>query len=98
GADPLFHKRQPTLTPLVPPLAAFDMRSDKFVYAPFTLGGLHTLVGGEVLDLDGAPVAGLYAAGRTTSGVAAQGYCSGLSLGDSTFFGRRAGLGAAGAK
>jgi 3-oxo-5alpha-steroid 4-dehydrogenase len=98
GVDPLFHKRPPTLTPLVPPVAAFDMRSDKFIYAPFTLGGLHTLVGGEVLDLDGAPIPGLYAAGRTTSGVAAQGYCSGLSLGDSTFFGRRAGLSAAGAK
>lgn len=98
GADPLFHKRPPTLTPLVPPLAAFDMRADKFIYAPFTLGGLHTLVGGEVLDLDGEPIAGLYAAGRTTSGVAAQGYCSGLSLGDSTFFGRLAGLSAAGAK
>jgi 3-oxo-5alpha-steroid 4-dehydrogenase len=40
----------------------------------------------------------LYAAGRTTSGIAAQGYCSGLSLGDSTFFGRRAGRSAAGVK
>jgi len=89
--DPLFHKRPPLLEPLVPPLAAFDMRSDKFIYAPFTLGGLHTNVDGEVLDLDGTPIPGLYAAGRTTSGVAAQGYCSGISLGDSTFFGRRAG-------
>ena len=60
----------------------------KFIYAPFTLGGLHTSVDGAVLDLDGAPIPGLYAAGRTTSGVAAQGYCSGLSLGDSTLFGR----------
>ncbi|MDT4939624.1 MAG: 3-oxo-5alpha-steroid 4-dehydrogenase, partial [Pseudonocardiales bacterium] len=98
GEDPLFHKRTPLLEPLVGPLAAFDMRSDKFIYAPFTLGGLHTGVEGEVLDLDGAPIPGLYAAGRTTSGVAAQGYCSGISLGDSTFFGRRAGRSAAGAK
>ncbi|MCW2645778.1 MAG: fumarate reductase/succinate dehydrogenase flavoprotein-like protein [Pseudonocardiales bacterium] len=98
GVDPLFHKRPPALTPLTPPLAAFDLRADKFPYAPFTLGGLHTLPSGEVLDVDGEPIAGLYAAGRTTSGVAAQGYCSGLSLGDSTFFGRRAGLSAAGAK
>lgn len=97
GEDPLFHKRPPLLEPLVPPLAAFDLRSDKFIYAPFTLGGLHTDVDGEVLDLDGAPIPGLYAAGRTTSGVAAQGYCSGVSLGDSTFFGRRAGRAAAGA-
>jgi 3-oxo-5alpha-steroid 4-dehydrogenase len=98
GTDPLFHKRAPTLEALVPPLAAFDLRSDKFIYAPFTLGGLHTLVDGEVLDLDGNAIAGLYAAGRTTSGVAAQGYCSGLSLGDSTYFGRRAGRSAAKAK
>jgi 3-oxo-5alpha-steroid 4-dehydrogenase len=98
GEDPLFHKRPPLLAPLVPPLAAFDLRSDKFIYAPFTLGGLHTDVDGAVLDLDGAAIPGLYAAGRTTSGVAAQGYCSGVSLGDSTFFGRRAGRAAAGAK
>jgi 3-oxo-5alpha-steroid 4-dehydrogenase len=98
GQDPLFHKRPPLLAPLIGPLAAFDLRSDKFVYAPFTLGGLYTGVDGEVLDLDGEPIAGLYAAGRTTSGVAAQGYCSGLSLGDSTFFGRRAGRSAAGDK
>jgi 3-oxo-5alpha-steroid 4-dehydrogenase len=98
GEDPLFHKRPPVLTPLQPPLAAFDVRAGKFIYAPFTLGGLHTQVDGAVLDLDGAPIAGLFAAGRTTSGVAAQGYCSGLSLGDSTLFGRLAGLAAAGVK
>lgn len=98
GEDPLFHKRPPLLTPLRGALAAFDLRPAAFVYAPFTLGGLHTDVDGAVLDLDGAPVPGLYAAGRTTSGVAAQGYCSGLSLGDSTFFGRRAGRAAAGGK
>ncbi len=98
GEDPLFHKRPPLLTPLTPPLAAFDLRASTFFYAPFTLGGLHTRCDGAVLDLDGRPIAGLYAAGRTTSGVAAQGYCSGLSLGDSTFFGRLAGLSAAGVK
>jgi 3-oxo-5alpha-steroid 4-dehydrogenase len=98
GADPLFHKRPPVLTPLEPPLAAFDLRASKFIYAPFTLGGLHTQVDGAVLDIDGAPIPGLFAAGRTTSGVAAQGYCSGLSLGDSTLFGRLAGCSAAGVK
>jgi 3-oxo-5alpha-steroid 4-dehydrogenase len=98
GRDPLFHKRKPTLEPLVPPLAAFDLHPNKFIYAPFTLGGLHTRVDGEVLDHDGEPIPGLYAAGRTTSGVAAQGYCSGVSLGDSTYFGRRAGRAAARSK
>jgi 3-oxo-5alpha-steroid 4-dehydrogenase len=98
GADPLFHKRAPALLPLQPPLAAFDLTIEKFPYAVFTLGGVDTSVDGAVLDLDGEPIPGLYAAGRTTSGIAAQGYCSGLSLGDSTLFGRLAGLSAAGAK
>jgi 3-oxo-5alpha-steroid 4-dehydrogenase len=98
GEDPLFHKRPPTLGPLRGALAAMDLRSHKFVYAPFTLGGLDTQVDGAVRNLDGDPIPGLFAAGRTTSGVAAQGYCSGLSLGDSTLFGRLAGLSAAGAK
>ncbi|MDT4917456.1 MAG: 3-oxo-5alpha-steroid 4-dehydrogenase [Pseudonocardiales bacterium] len=98
GADPLFHKRAPVLTPLRGPLAAFDLRASKFIYAPFTLGGLHTQVDGAVLNVDGEPIAGLFAAGRATSGVAAQGYCSGLSLGDSTLFGRFAGRAAAGGK
>ncbi len=98
GEDPLFHKRASVLTPLRAPFAAFDLRASKFIYAPFTLGGLDTSVDGAVLDLDGVPIAGLYAAGRTTSGVAAQGYCSGLSLGDSTLFGRIAGQSAAGVK
>jgi 3-oxo-5alpha-steroid 4-dehydrogenase len=98
GTDPLFHKRAPVLSPLRGPLAAFDLRADKFIYAPFTLGGLHTNVDGAVIDIDGEPIPGLFAAGRTTSGVAAQGYCSGLSLGDSTLFGRFAGRSAAGAK
>jgi 3-oxo-5alpha-steroid 4-dehydrogenase len=52
---------------------------------------------GEVLTPDGDVVAGLWAAGRTTSGLAAQGYSSDLSLADATFFGRLAGRTAAGA-
>ncbi|HZC70798.1 MAG TPA: FAD-dependent oxidoreductase [Jatrophihabitans sp.] len=98
AADPLFHKRPPVLTPLRGPLAAFDLRASTFIYAPFTIGGLHTRVDGAVLNVDGEAIPGLFAAGRSTSGVAAQGYCSGLSLGDSTLFGRLAGRSAAGAK
>jgi 3-oxo-5alpha-steroid 4-dehydrogenase len=48
-----------------------------------------------VLDPDGVPIPGLFAAGRTTLGIAAAGYVSGISLGDATFFGRRAGSAAA---
>ena len=50
-----------------------------------------------MLDLAGAPIPGLFAAGRTTSGVCSFGYASGLSIGDSTLFGRFAGASAAAA-
>lgn len=97
GEDPVFHKVGTLLQPLVsPPFAAIDCRPDKVLWATFTLGGLHTRPTGEVLDPDGNEIAGLFAAGRTTSGIAAYGYCSGISLGDATFFGREAGRRAAG--
>jgi predicted oxidoreductase len=84
------------LTPLVHrPLGALDCTVDGAIYAAFTLGGLHSDLEGRVLDAAVRPVPGLFAAGRTTSGLAAQGYSSGLSLADGTFFGRRAGAAAA---
>ncbi len=43
----------------------------------------------------GRTIPGLFAAGRCTAGVCAGGYASGASLGDGSFFGRRAGIGAA---
>jgi 3-oxo-5alpha-steroid 4-dehydrogenase len=96
GEDPLFHKAAEYLVPLVePPFAALDYTTDTALYTVFTLGGLHTTVDGEVLTPDGEKVGGLFAAGRTTSGLAAQGYSSGLSIADATFFGRRAGRAAA---
>jgi len=58
---------------------------------------LSTTINGEVLHVDGSPIPGLYAAGRTTSGLPSWGYISGTSLGDGTYFGRRAGSAAAGA-
>ncbi len=98
GQDPLFHKIPALLQPLsTPPYAAFDCRLSHSAafYATFTLGGLRTLPTGEVLNPDGRVIPALYAAGRTTSGIAAGGYCSGISLGDGTFFGRKAGGSAA---
>ncbi len=95
GNDPLFHKSAPWVRPLVPPIGAFDLRIGPAPYAPFTLGGLETTVDGAVLDLNGDTIGGLYAAGRTTSGVCSFGYASGLSIGDSTMFGRFAGTSAA---
>jgi succinate dehydrogenase/fumarate reductase flavoprotein subunit len=98
GEDPLFQKTAEFLKPLTrPPFAALDYRVENSLWSVFTMGGLHTSVDGEVLTADGDAVPGLYAAGRTTSGIAAQGYSSGLSLADATFFGRRAGARAAAA-
>ena len=91
GADPVFHKRPERVRPLTPPLGAFDLRRGAAPYAPFTLGGLETTVAGEVVDVAGAPIPGLFAAGRTTAGICSFGYASGLSIGDSTLFGRFAG-------
>jgi 3-oxo-5alpha-steroid 4-dehydrogenase len=93
GEDPLFHKQAEWLTPLAqPPFTAFDLRRSTSPYPFFTLGGIHTSVHGEVLTPDGSVIRGLYAAGRTTSGLCAHGYSSGVSLADATFFGRLAGL------
>jgi succinate dehydrogenase/fumarate reductase flavoprotein subunit len=96
GADPLFHKSADHLRALTePPFLAYDCGTASAYYPFFTLGGLRTRVGGEVLDPEGSPLEGLYAAGRTTSGVSALGYSSGISLGDASFFGRLAGRSAA---
>ncbi len=96
GEDPVLHKKAAFLSPLVkPPFAALDCRPGAVQWATFTLGGVTTDAAGAVLDPDGAPVPGLFAAGRTTLGIAAAGYVSGISLGDATFFGRRAGTAAA---
>ncbi|GAA1267793.1 FAD-binding protein [Pseudonocardia aurantiaca] len=93
GEDPVCHKSSRWVRPLRPPYGVLDLRGAQF--GVFTTGGLHTSVRGEVLSLDGEPIPGLFAAGRTSSGIPAWGYCSGTSLGDSTFFGRRAGRTAA---
>ena len=99
GADPVFNKGETYVRPLVPPLGAYDLRvaNPAAYYATFTLGGLVTSVDGAVRTVGGLSIPGLFAAGRTTSGIASFGYASGVSLGDGTFFGRRAGR-AAGAR
>lgn len=96
GKDGLFDKRAPYLKPLVkPPFGAIDCTVEGGLYAVFTLGGLATDPDGHVLDPEGRILQGLYGAGRATSGLAVGGYSSGLSLGDGSFFGRRAGRAAA---
>ena len=49
-----------------------DVSSNSLITVTFTLGGLRTLPSGEVLSPAGGVVPGLYAAGRTTSGLSAQ--------------------------
>jgi 3-oxo-5alpha-steroid 4-dehydrogenase len=96
GRDPQFGKQAEYLKPLErAPFGAIDCTTDKAIYAAFTLGGLATDTDGRVLDPEGAPIPGLFAAGRATSGLSVGSYSSGLSLGDGTFFGRRAGRTAA---
>jgi len=98
GSDPLFDKRTPILKPLDrSPFVALELNFESSYFSFFTLGGLRTSADGEVLDPSGNPVAGLYAAGRCTSGLPAwgHGYSSGMSLADCTFFGRQAGRKAA---
>ncbi len=100
GVDPVFHKRTPYLQPIgVPPasgIGAIDLRVDQgAIYATFTLGGLATDPDGAALDPSGRRIPGLYAVGRTAASLAAQHYASGISLGDGSFFGRRAGRHAA---
>jgi succinate dehydrogenase/fumarate reductase flavoprotein subunit len=99
GEDPLFHKTAKWIKPLdEPPFAALACHVGQAFYPFFTLGGLSTLPTGEVLTEDDEVVVGLYAAGRTCCGLprSAEGYSSGMSLGDCTFFGRLAGRSAAG--
>jgi 3-oxo-5alpha-steroid 4-dehydrogenase len=100
GDDPAFHKRSPFLQPIgVPPasgIGAIDLRVDHgAIYATFTLGGLVTDTDGAALDNGGRCISGLYAVGRTAASLAAHHYASGISLGDASFFGRRAGRHAA---
>lgn len=98
GQDPLFGKKAPILQTLDKgPFIAIELNFETSYFSFFTLGGLKTSADGEVLDRSGKPIAGLFAAGRCTSGLPAwgHGYSSGLSLADCTFFGRKAGCKAA---
>jgi succinate dehydrogenase/fumarate reductase flavoprotein subunit len=100
GQDPVFKKRPPWLKALnEPPYAAVELNFGMSFFSFFTLGGLRTKPTGEVLDRTGAPIPGLYAAGRAACGLPrwGAGYSSGMSLADSTFFGRLAGRSAAAA-
>jgi succinate dehydrogenase/fumarate reductase flavoprotein subunit len=101
GEDTLFHKAPEWLKPLEPPLVALDLTPGRGAFVPyFTLGGLDTLPTGEVGNAQREVIPGLFAAGRTACGVVrrAEGYSSGMSVGDASFSGRLAGRQAAAAR
>lgn len=96
GEDPEFGKRAEWLVPLTEgPFGAVDLRVGSTLYAGFPLGGVLVDADGRVLRPDRTPVPGLHAVGRVASSLALERYCSGISLGEGTFFGRRAGAAAA---
>ena len=98
GEDPDFHKGAKWLQPLrTPPFAALDGSIGSGRCMSFTLGGLKVSKDGEVLREDDSVISGLYAIGGCASNIAqdGSGYSSGTCIGESTFFGRRAGLHAA---
>jgi succinate dehydrogenase/fumarate reductase flavoprotein subunit len=98
GEDPELHKHPKWLKPLdKPPFAALRGSLGSGPFRTFTLGGLRVSRDGEVLRPDGTPIPGLYAAGACASNIAqdGKGYSSGTCIGESTFFGRRAGRHAA---
>jgi succinate dehydrogenase/fumarate reductase flavoprotein subunit len=98
GVDKEFHKNKKWMKPIEKaPFAALDMRLGHAQYAGFPLGGLRVSIDAEVLRADGSVIEGLFAAGGCASNIAQDGagYSSGTCIGESTFFGRRAGVKAA---
>jgi 3-oxo-5alpha-steroid 4-dehydrogenase len=93
GEDPLFHKSKKYLQSISKgPFFAYDLSVDTAFFPAHTFGGLHTSINSEVLNAWGEAIPGLYAAGRTTTGLPSSPYiASGISVGDCTFFGRQAG-------
>jgi succinate dehydrogenase/fumarate reductase flavoprotein subunit len=97
-ADPEFHKYHDWVQPLIePPFAALDCSLGSAFYSGFSLGGLATNTKAQMLDASGEIIPGLYAAGACATNIAkdGMGYSSGTCIGESTFFGRQAGLNAA---
>jgi succinate dehydrogenase/fumarate reductase flavoprotein subunit len=98
GRDSRFGKYIGWLKPLdKPPFAAFDLSLGSAVYHYHTLGGLKVDAEGRVIDLGGAAIPGLFAAGSCAATIVetAKGYASGMTLSSGSFFGRLAGAAAA---
>lgn len=95
GEDPDFHKSPEYLWPIAtPPFSAINCALSGCGF--HTLGGLKIDTQARVLDLNGDPIDGLYAAGRTSCGFFGRYPGSGSSIGDGMTFGYVAGAAAAG--
>lgn len=95
GDDRQFHKHSDWLQPLEEvPFGVLQCSKGLATYTGFTLGGLQVSKDGEVISESGEPVRGLYAAGACASNIAqdSNGYSSGTCIGESSYFGRRAGF------
>jgi 3-oxo-5alpha-steroid 4-dehydrogenase len=95
GEPDEFGKHPDLVHPLTEPFSLIDFSSRPRLGFPcpmLTLGGLVVDEDtGQVLSPRGAPVPGLFAAGRTAVGICSNSYVSGLSIADCVFSGRRAG-------
>jgi tricarballylate dehydrogenase len=84
---------------ITPPKSNWALRIDKgpFYAYPvtcaitFTFGGIHVNTQGEVLDKDGTPISGLYAAGEMVGGLFYENYPGGSGLMSGAIFGKLAG-------
>ena len=94
GEDTDYHKSPEYLKPIVtPPFSAITGAASSCGF--HTLGGLKIDAQARVINLDGAPIEGLYAAGRTACGFFGRYPGSGSSIGDGMTFGYVAGTSAA---
>ena len=92
------HKGAKWMRPLEkPPFAALCANVGEGFWVGFALGGLKCDIEGRLLREDGSVIEGLYAVGACAANIAQDGtgYSSGTCIGESTYFGRRAGRSAA---
>ena len=94
GDDEDYHKDPLFMKPLaVPPFCAIDMNVSTCSF--HTLGGLKINEKSQVISIDGSPIDGLYAAGRTACAIFGRYPGSGSSIAEALIFGRIAGKEAA---
>lgn len=90
GEDTDYHKVARFLKEIAtPPFYAYDFSISQSTF--MSLGGLKINEEAQVIDGEGNPIDGLYAAGRSSCGIFGRYIGSGCSIGDSLTFGRVAG-------